>query len=94
MAIWYGSVHTLSIVCYLKSTCQSKRMVDFIFSKATSYAIHDLYSHPEYLSTLREELLSPAYDEFTKTAEGLPLLDSFLKESARLSAFESSKNNP
>jgi len=69
MAIWYGSVHTLSI--------------------ATTYAIHDLYSRPHYLAPLRTELLSSAYSEFISTAQGLPFLDSFLKESARLSAFES-----
>lgn len=56
---------------------------------ATTYAVVDLYSRPEYIDSLREEIASPAFDEFRATGEGLPAMDSFLKESARLSAFES-----
>ncbi|KAH7132577.1 cytochrome P450 [Dendryphion nanum] len=57
---------------------------------ATTYALVDLFSHPEIIPPLRAELSSPsAVAEFESTGEGLPMLDSFLKESARLSAFES-----
>ena len=54
----------------------------------------DLYSRPEYISDLRKEVEDKGYDAFQKSKDGLPLLDSFLKESARLSAFESSRFLP
>ncbi|KAL9636718.1 MAG: hypothetical protein Q9204_002142 [Flavoplaca sp. TL-2023a] len=56
-----------------------------------SFAIHDLCLHPEYVEPLRQELQSSRYSEFEKTGQGLPLLDSFIKESARLTPVESSK---
>ncbi|KAH8667573.1 cytochrome P450 [Tricladium varicosporioides] len=56
---------------------------------AATYAFIDLYSHPEYISSLRSEVSGPLFDAFPASSEGLPELDSFLKESARLSAFES-----
>jgi hypothetical protein len=45
--------------------------------------------HPEYLDPLRKEL-QDGFAEFEHTGLGLPLLDSFLKESARLTPVESS----
>ncbi|KAL9032050.1 MAG: hypothetical protein Q9180_006732, partial [Flavoplaca navasiana] len=54
-----------------------------------SFAIHDLCLHPEYVEPLRQELQSSRYSEFEKTGQGLPLLDSFIKESARLTPVES-----
>ncbi|KAF2475217.1 cytochrome P450 [Lindgomyces ingoldianus] len=56
---------------------------------ATTYALVDLYSRPEYIKSLRAELSSSMFFQFQSTSEGLPEMDSFLKESARLSAFES-----
>ncbi|MCJ1394808.1 hypothetical protein MMC18_007688 [Xylographa bjoerkii] len=56
---------------------------------ATTYALADLYSHQECIKPLRDEIQGPAFHDFQNSADGLPLLDSFLKESARLSAFES-----
>ncbi|KAF2121685.1 cytochrome P450 [Lophiotrema nucula] len=56
---------------------------------ASTNALIDLYSHPEYIQPLRAEVESTQYDAFKRSSEGLPELDSFLKESARLSAFES-----
>ncbi|MCJ1406600.1 hypothetical protein MMC19_000666, partial [Ptychographa xylographoides] len=56
---------------------------------ATTYALTDLYSHEEYVEPLRNEVQGPLFSEFQETGQGLPLLDSFLMESARLSAFES-----
>ncbi|KAL8746542.1 MAG: hypothetical protein Q9190_001460 [Brigantiaea leucoxantha] len=56
---------------------------------ATTYAIADLYSHNECIELLRNEAESYSLAEFKDTAGGLPLLDSFLRESARLSASES-----
>ncbi|KAK1757158.1 cytochrome P450 [Echria macrotheca] len=51
-------------------------------------AIHDLCLHPEYLEPLRMEI-SESYADFERTGQGLPLLDSFIKESARLNPVES-----
>jgi len=55
------------------------------------YVIHDLCLHPEYIEPLRREL-ETSYEEFQRTGQGLPLLDSFIKESARLTPVESSKS--
>ncbi|TGO61264.1 hypothetical protein BOTNAR_0131g00100 [Botryotinia narcissicola] len=58
-------------------------------STTISFAIHDLCLHPEYVDPLREEIEGPGYALFEQTAQGLPLLDSFIKESARLTPVES-----
>lgn len=47
-----------------------------------TYALDDLCNHPEYVEPLRTEL--EACDTTGDDLENLPLLDSFLKESARL----------
>lgn len=56
-----------------------------------AYAIIDLYTRPEYIAPLREEVEGLQFDHFRKASQGLPRVDSFLKESARLNPFESSK---
>jgi len=53
-----------------------------------AFAIQDLCLHPEYVPALREEI-STQHSRFAQTAQGLPLLDSFIKESARLTPIES-----
>lgn len=63
-----------------------------IEQQATTYALTDLYSREEYIEPLRNEVEGHIFDEFKASADGLPLLDSFLKESARVSAFESSES--
>ncbi|TRX96846.1 hypothetical protein FHL15_002152 [Xylaria flabelliformis] len=57
-------------------------------STTITFAIQDLCLHPEYAKPLRDEA-ERMYAEFEKTGQGLPLLDSFLKESARLTPVES-----
>jgi len=52
------------------------------------YALEDLCLHPEYLEPIREEIRTQ-YSDYESTTRGLPLLDSFIKESARLSPVES-----
>jgi hypothetical protein len=52
--------------------------------------VQDICLHPEYTEPLREELHSQ-YKHFEQTGQGLPLMDSFIKESARLTPVESSK---
>ncbi|OTA70053.1 cytochrome P450 [Hypoxylon sp. EC38] len=58
------------------------------FGSTIVYVIHDLCLHPEYVEPLRHEL-EVSYAEFERTGQGLPLLDSFIKESARLTPVES-----
>ncbi|KAK2745535.1 hypothetical protein FQN57_003660 [Myotisia sp. PD_48] len=53
-----------------------------------TFAIHDLCLHPEYVDPLRREL-EAGYADFEKTGLGLSLLDSFIKESARITPVES-----
>ncbi|KAI9037576.1 putative cytochrome P450 [Aspergillus affinis] len=53
-----------------------------------TFAIHDLCLHPEYVDPLRSEIESQ-FDGFQNTGKGLPLLESFIKESARLTPVES-----
>ncbi|KAI0546096.1 cytochrome P450 [Xylaria curta] len=57
-------------------------------STTITFAIQDLCLHPEYVEPLRDEA-ERMYAEFEKTGQGLPLLDSFIKESARLTPVES-----
>ena len=47
--------------------------------------------HDEVVEPLRSELTTNAYHEFEAKAEGLPLLDSFVKESARISCSDASE---
>ncbi|KAI1412118.1 cytochrome P450 [Hypoxylon sp. FL1857] len=56
-------------------------------STTITFAIHDLCLHPEYIDPLRKEL-DGNYETFERTAQGLLLLDSFIKESARLTPVE------
>jgi cytochrome P450 len=55
------------------------------------FAVHDLCLRPEYMAPLRHEL-DENYLEFERTGRGLDLLDSFIKESARLTPVEASKS--
>ncbi|KAI0890679.1 cytochrome P450 [Annulohypoxylon maeteangense] len=57
-------------------------------SATVTYVLFDLCAHPEYVGILRKEVESSAFDEFMKTTKGLPLLDSFIKESSRLNPIE------
>ncbi|KAI9707821.1 MAG: hypothetical protein M1820_004426 [Bogoriella megaspora] len=58
-------------------------------SIAMTFAIFDLYTRQEYVEPLRAELEEINLGNFKGQPAELPLLDSFLRESARLSAFES-----
>ncbi|EHK96392.1 putative Ent-kaurene oxidase [Glarea lozoyensis 74030] len=60
-----------------------------VLTTTIAFAMHDLCLHPEHTEPLRTELRSDAYSEFERTGKGLPLLDSFIKESARLTPVES-----
>lgn len=57
-----------------------------------TFTLLDLYTHKEYIEPLRAELENTNLDALKGIPGEIPLLDSFLKESARLSAFESSES--
>jgi cytochrome P450 len=59
-----------------------------ILTTTIVYALHDLCLHPDYIDPIRTELLSQ-YADFERAGHGLPLLDSFLRESSRLTPVES-----
>lgn len=61
-----------------------------LFLKTSSFTIEDIAKNPDYVKHLRSELKSQ-FTDFESTGKGLPLLDSFLKESARQHPVESSK---
>ncbi|ROT37819.1 cytochrome P450 [Sodiomyces alkalinus F11] len=54
-----------------------------------TFAIYSLCENPEYIAPLREEMESSAGGEFFVQGEGLPLMDSFLKECSRWTPVES-----
>ncbi|KAI7774340.1 ent-kaurene oxidase [Diaporthe eres] len=55
------------------------------------FALHDLCLHPEYIKPLRNEITSTGWTAFEDSrGQGLPLLDSFIKESARTNPVEAS----
>ncbi|KAL9593772.1 MAG: hypothetical protein Q9219_007393 [cf. Caloplaca sp. 3 TL-2023] len=56
-----------------------------------TYAVLDLYGQPENLEPLQQEARGPAFSHFMAAGQGLPLMDSFLQESMRLSMSDSSK---
>ncbi|KAM0262161.1 hypothetical protein ACHAQJ_001904 [Trichoderma viride] len=54
------------------------------------FALHHLCLHPEYVEPLRSEIESTGWAQFEKLGgKAFPLLDSFMKESARISPVES-----
>ncbi|PIG83981.1 hypothetical protein AARAC_008631 [Aspergillus arachidicola] len=58
-------------------------------SMALVYAMFDLCLHPEYIQPLREEIEHVRHTtSFAGHFDHLPLLDSFLRESARLNALD------
>jgi hypothetical protein len=58
--------------------------------KSITHVLFDLCLHPEYVDALRAEVESPGFYDFMQTTKGLPLLDSFIKESSRLNPIEAS----
>lgn len=54
-----------------------------------TYALLDLYARPEYVEMIRSEIRNIPSESLSGQIDDLPILDAFLKESARLSAFES-----
>lgn len=61
----------------------------YILTTTICFAVHDICLYLEYVEPLREEPGSGQWGVFEETGKGLPLLDSFLKESARTTLAES-----
>ena len=55
-----------------------------MYQQLISFTLYNLCKHPEYLGALREEILRSGEVRFNHQNSELPLLDSFLKETARL----------
>ncbi|KAL6876964.1 cytochrome P450 [Trichoderma novae-zelandiae] len=61
-----------------------------ITSTTACFALHHLCIHPEYIEPLRNEIENTGWTQFEKSGgKSFPLLDSFMKESARLNPVES-----
>ncbi|KAM0460019.1 hypothetical protein ACHAO4_002147 [Trichoderma viride] len=61
-----------------------------ITSTTACIALHHLCLHPEYIEPLRNEIESTGWAQFEKSGgKAFPLLDSFMKESARINPVES-----
>ncbi|KAI0886348.1 cytochrome P450 [Annulohypoxylon maeteangense] len=61
-----------------------------ITSTTTCFALFDLCLHPEYVEPLRKEIENTTWKAFEESSGQLfPLMDSFMKESARLTPVES-----
>ncbi|CAP64816.1 uncharacterized protein PODANS_5_3660 [Podospora anserina S mat+] len=61
-----------------------------ITSTTVCFTIHDLCLHPEYVEPLRKEIEATGWETFEKSGgKCFPLLDSFMKESARITPVES-----
>ena len=58
--------------------------VNLIHQQLITFAMCYLCKHPEYLEPLRAEILRSGEVQFNHQNDELPLLDSFLKETARL----------
>ncbi|KAF2704335.1 cytochrome P450 [Pleomassaria siparia CBS 279.74] len=57
-------------------------------SSTTAFAIFDLCQHQEYIQPLRAEIEGPEFEALLQTTRGMPLLDSFIKESIRMNPME------
>lgn len=58
-------------------------------TQTLTFVVFSLCEHPEYIEPLRAEIEGPAGGQFLVEGEGLPLMDSFLKECSRWTPVES-----
>ena len=84
VAVWFSSVHQLAMVDVVSTSASST--VWLRLRKSTVFAIEDLCTFSEFVDPLREEA-----GRQPVSADGMPLLDSFLKESARFSSIDAGK---
>lgn len=90
-----GSDQSINWPWYASHSMASPSIVEFADRRHQSfvYALFDICEHSEYLESLREEVESCG-DERGDDLNGLSLLDSFLKESARLNTSDSGMTSP
>ena len=55
------------------------------------YAIYNLCVYPEYVEPLRNEIVEASSANHNNPYEHMPLLDSFLRESARMNPLDARK---
>jgi hypothetical protein len=92
IAIWFGSVHALSSVCARQ--VYSPIFAAKLYLQTITYALYDLCVHPEYVGPIREEMERLVTSQNSQNAgKEMPLLDSFLKESTRLTPLEASRTS-
>jgi len=65
----------------------------YIIYETITYAVQDLCLHNEYRTQIRKQLDALEGSLDYKCLEDLPLLDSFMKESARLSSSDAGKDS-
>lgn len=95
--VWICSYHLYGkypeTVCLLKklgSIVQKALFANSTPFKTACFALFDLCLHPEYIEPLRQEIENTTWGTFEKASGQLfPLMDSFMKESARLTPVES-----
>lgn len=88
IAVWFGSVHITSTVRAI-TLRPNLHLADKRIQTAC-VALFDLCERPEYIDILRQEIEHTGWEEFDKSGGKLfPLMDSFMKESARLCPIES-----
>lgn len=98
MALWFGSVHITATVsktaqheAAFNRSCVVDKCALLINTHQTAcFVLFDLCLHPEYIPPLREEIEKTGWQEFDQSSgKAFPLMDSFMKESARLTPVES-----
>ena len=89
MAVWFSSVHQLAMV----NLYSPEVLAILTHSKTATFAIQDLCLHAQFVGPLRTEVDAAPGARSLLDPESLPLLDSFMKESARVSMIGSSNTS-
>ena len=92
IGIWFAASHQPWIVCSpnLKTV---KRRLTFISIKNLHFIFLELCGRPEYVKLIREELADQDSLDYAHLSK-LPILDSFIKESARFNPLDKSELAP
>lgn len=90
------STNHCSLVCFSPSNAYGKSLSTQKTdvpneSQALVYAIYSACLHPEFIEPLRQEAQAALYS--TQPLECMPLMDAFLRESARLNPLDARKYN-
>lgn len=82
LATLFASTHQIPVVSV--SSWRARTCLALIQKQLIAFAFYRLCLHPEYIEPLRQEAESFAGNAYSTHNEEMPLLDSFLKEVARL----------